>query len=58
MWYFIFQPHHEMKILLSPKRNFSVMVAVINCGHIDKKSLLAGCGIQESVEQYMMCVTA
>jgi len=34
------------------------MGAVINCGHVEKKSLLAGCGVQESVEQYMTCVTA
>ena len=42
----MFELHHEMQILLSPKRNFSIMGDVINCGHIDKKNLIAGCGIQ------------
>ena len=58
MWWFMFQPHHEMQILLSPKCNFSVMGAVINCGHIDRKNLLAGCSIWEGVERYVTCVMA
>ena len=45
-----------MQILLSPKHNFSVMGALINCEHTEKKNFVAGCGIQESVERYMTCV--
>jgi hypothetical protein len=35
---------------------FVVMGTVINCAHVGKESLLGGCGVRESVEQYVTCV--
>jgi hypothetical protein len=49
---------HEMQIHLNPKHNISAMGAVINCTLICKENHQAGCGIQDSVEQFTTCITA